>query len=332
MVSYKWCVCTFFVALFSSISSITGEDGEGVVSQTIIVDPSGSGGFRTIQAAINSVPSNNQQWTTINIKQGVYKEQVLIPRDKPFIYLKGAGRKYTFIVWDGHESIDNATFASEADNTLARDITFSNSYNSKNPNPIARAVAAKIKGDKSAFYGCAFLGVQDTLWDAQGRHYYKSCTIKGAVDFIFGAAQTHYESCNISVDTSTLNGKTAGYIAAQGRENGQDTNGFVFKGCNIDGNGTTYLGRGWRPYSRVLFYNTQMSDIIVPQGWDAWKAAGKESLLTLSEYNCSGPGANSSGRVAWEKKLSEGEVNQLTNISFIDNEGWVKIALNILGG
>ncbi|KAH6786781.1 hypothetical protein C2S52_006333 [Perilla frutescens var. hirtella] len=299
MVFYKWCVCKFFLAIFSSISSITGEGGEGLVSQTIIVDLSGSGSFRTIQAAINSVPSNNQQWTTINIKQGIYKEQVLIPRDKPFIYLKGAGRKYTFIVWDGHESIDGATFASEADNTLARDITFFNSYNSKNPNPIARAVAAKIKGDKSAFYGCVFLGVQDTLWDAQGRHYYKSCTFKGAVDFIFGAAQTHYE----------------------GRENGQDTNGFVFKGCNIDGNGKTYLGRGWRPYSRVLFHNTQMSDIVVPQGWDAWEAAGKD-----------GPGANSSGRVAWEKKLSKGEVNQLTNISFIDNEGWVKIALNILGG
>ena len=70
-----------------------------------------------------------------------------------------------------------------------------NSYN--NPptaaNPIRTAVAAKISGDKSAFYRCGFLGFQDTLWDVQGRHYFKLCTIQGAVDFIFGAGQSIYE-------------------------------------------------------------------------------------------------------------------------------------------
>ena len=70
-----------------------------------------------------------------------------------------------------------------------------NSYN--NPptaaNPIRTAVAAKISGDKSAFYRCGFLWFQDTLWDVQGRHYFKLCTIQGAVDFIFGAGQSIYE-------------------------------------------------------------------------------------------------------------------------------------------
>ena len=71
-----------------------------------------------------------------------------------------------------------------------------NSYNSPpdaNYNPMERAVAARIQGDKSAFYKCGFFGLQDTLWDAGGRHYYKRCTIGGAVDFIFGAAQSLYE-------------------------------------------------------------------------------------------------------------------------------------------
>jgi len=35
--------------------------------------------------------------------------------------------------------------------------------------------------------------LQDTLWDCQGRHYFNSCTIEGAMDFIYGAGQSLYE-------------------------------------------------------------------------------------------------------------------------------------------
>lgn len=68
----------------------------------------------------------------------------------------------------------------------------------------------------------------------------------------------------------------AGYITAQGRTSHTDSNGFVFKECNVFGNGSTFLGRPWREFSRVLFYNTSFSNIIVPQGWSAWNFAGQE--------------------------------------------------------
>lgn len=49
----------------------------------------------------------------------------MIPRDKPFIYLKGEGKRTTLIVWNASDNIaTGATFSSEADNTLAQDITF----------------------------------------------------------------------------------------------------------------------------------------------------------------------------------------------------------------
>lgn len=60
-------------------------------------------------------------------------------------------------------------------------------------------------------------------------------------------------------------------MTAQGRENPNDESGFVFKSCYLRGNGKVYLGRAWRPYSRVLFYDSDLSNVVVPEGWDAWE-------------------------------------------------------------
>lgn len=69
-----------------------------------------------------------------------------------------------------------------------------NSYNNPiNGNRRLPAAAAMVAGDKAFFYRVGFFGLQDTLWDDQGRHYYKLCTIQGAVDFIFGAGQSLFE-------------------------------------------------------------------------------------------------------------------------------------------
>ncbi|CAA0840001.1 Probable pectinesterase 29, partial [Striga hermonthica] len=164
---------------------------------TISVDPSGGGNTTTIQAAIDKVPEYNQNWVCIRIKEGVYREQVLIPYNKPFIYLQGAGKRKTSVVWDAHDATDtSATFNSVPDNIIARSMTFINSYNyplKGSRNPLAVAVAARIGGDKSAFYRCGFVGLQDTLWDVQGRHYFEQCTIQGGIDFIFGSGQSIYQ-------------------------------------------------------------------------------------------------------------------------------------------
>ena len=58
------------------------------------------------------------------------------------------------------------------------------------------ALAATVQGDRIAFFECAFKGVQDTLWDQNGRHYFRNCYIQGGVDFIFGNGQSVYEVKN----------------------------------------------------------------------------------------------------------------------------------------
>ncbi|KAB1213685.1 putative pectinesterase 29 [Morella rubra] len=293
--------------------------------QTFFVDQSGKGNFSTIQSAIDAVPSNNKFWICIRIKAGTYREKVRIPYDKPYIILKGQGRRNTWVEWDDHDNIaQSPTFTSEADNMVAKSISFRNTYNSPaNKNPRAPAVAAMVMGDKSAFYRCGFYGLQDTLWDVQGRHYYQKCTIQGAIDFIFGAGQSLFEQCSIAYFGEGVEPGLVGYITAQGRTGPYDSNGFVFKDCSVHGSGSTYLGRPWRAYSRVIFYHSNFSHVVDPRGWNPWGFVGYEQQLTYAEHGCFGPGANTSQLVSWAKKLGEAELNQFTSMSYIDSEGWL---------
>ncbi|XP_076896862.1 putative pectinesterase 29 [Bidens hawaiensis] len=296
--------------------------------QTIVVDQSGQGNFTTIQSAIDAIPFDNMQWICVYVKTGVYNEQVKIPHNKPMIYLKGGGKRNTYVVWGSHKSVEtDATFISEADEVVVKSITFVNNYNyplGHNGNPIMPAVAAKISGDKSAFYRCGFMGVQDTVWDDSGRHYFKLCSIRGAVDFIMGSGRSIYERCTISVIAGFLSPQP-GFITAQSREGASDNNGFVFKDCNVVGNGTTYLGRPWRGYAKVLFYNSSLSDVVVPQGWLDGDFIGTSMKdLVFAEDECRGEGSGTSQRVYWESKLSKEEIRRLTSMSYIDDEGWMK--------
>ena len=56
-----------------------------------------------------------------------------------------------------------------------------------------QAVALRITGDTAAFFGCSFLGAQDTLYDHTRCHYFKDYYIEGSVDFIFGNGLSLYE-------------------------------------------------------------------------------------------------------------------------------------------
>jgi pectin methylesterase-like acyl-CoA thioesterase len=135
------------------------------------------------------------------------------------------------------------------------------------------AVAALVSGDRASFYRCAFTSMQDTLGDMQGRHYYEGCYIEGITDFIFGNGQTIFQGCRISTVPAPY---WPGFVTAQGRDDSSETTGFVFKDCTVTGVTPTYLGRPWRSHARVIFYRTDMSDVVVSQGWDPWKYKGKE--------------------------------------------------------
>ncbi|KAM6578637.1 hypothetical protein CsatB_030474 [Cannabis sativa] len=305
------------------------------ISKIITVDKKGSGDFNTIQAAIDSIPSGNTQWIKIQISPAtytiIYREKVNIPREKPYIYLEGInGRDETVITFNDHEKTDeSATFSSFPDNIVAKGISFENSYNLMgSKSEVTPALAARIYGDKSAFFDCGFRGVQDTLWDVTGRHYFSNCYIEGAIDFIFGYAQSYYQNTliNVTVGKMMENVKYIGYITAQGRATENDPGGFVFEGGSVVGSGQVYLGRAYGAFSRVIFHATNFaSNIIVPQGWYAWFNKGHENTFTYAEVHCEGAGSDTSNRVSWEKKLSQSEFNTTYSKSvFINQDNWMQ--------
>ncbi|CAJ1977854.1 unnamed protein product [Sphenostylis stenocarpa] len=257
--------------------------GGSKISSTIVVDQSNKANFRTIQAAIDSIKPNNAQWVKIQINAGVYKEKVQIPTEKPCIFLQGQGKQVTTITNNDHNAPNtSSTFTAFANNLAASEITFKNSYgiiqrlnmhrNERHFGIRDPSLAARISGDKCAFYNCNFIGFQDTVWDERGRHYFQNCLFEGAVDFIFGAGQSFYQDC-------VLNATALGSITAQGRASTSDQSGFVFEGGSVVGSGVgnSLLGRAYRSCSRVIFHKTALAPVVEPVGWDAWNYTNKIS-------------------------------------------------------
>ncbi|KDP38857.1 hypothetical protein JCGZ_05014 [Jatropha curcas] len=300
------------------------------IKYTITVGRSGKEQLKTIQGAIDSILPNKDYWTRIHVSPGLYMEKVIIPPEKTCIYLEGSGRHDTIVYYNGHEQTNtSATFFSYAENIAVKGFTFQNSYNrpltGKIDGEIKQAVAVAIFGDKTSFYGCRFVGLQDTLWDAQGRHYFRSCYIEGAIDFIFGNGQSIYENCKINATAGSLPPYIqAGYITAQGRLSPTDPSGFVFRGGIVSGSGKNYLGRAYGPYSRVIFDGTTFAAVIFPPGWNAWYYPEQQGNFVHAEVYCKGPGSNTSGRVPWVKKqLGQREMSKFSRSLFIDHDGWL---------
>ncbi|KAJ8447086.1 hypothetical protein Cgig2_022815 [Carnegiea gigantea] len=247
---------------------------------------------KRIKDAVNATPSGNDQWIRIYVDSGTYWEQVKIWSDQECIVLEGHSREDTIIAFENEKE------------------------DFREDKQVKQAVAISVYGDKSAFYNCGFIGYQDTLWDVQGRHFFKDSYIEGAIDFIWGDGQSIYEDCSVNVTGD-------GYITAQGRDSPSDSGGFVFIRGSIYGNGSTYLGRAYASHSTVIFRQTFLSNVVNPLGWDAWDYTGQESKFTYTEINCTGEGADTSKRVAWEKTLSASEASKYTTELFIDHDNWI---------
>jgi PelA/Pel-15E family pectate lyase len=304
------------VAIFGLISLLAITARAKDCSITVAVD--GSGDVRTVQAAIEKVPAGNKTRCAINIKPGVYDEQIRVPTNKPYISFVGEDAAKTILTFKisnkeaGSTSAAFATYIGGHD-FHAENITFENSFGQG-----SQAVAVLVEADRAVFRNCRFLGWQDTLYAKNGRQYYRDSYIEGHVDYIFGQAAAVFENCRI-------HSKADGYIAAPMRFAATEPSGFIFLNSTLTSENTqkgVYLGRPWRDYGRTVFINTKMDAEIRPEGWHHW-VPEREKTAYFAEYGSTGKGANLEARVTWAKKLGDAEVKVFSVEYFLGGrDGW----------
>ncbi|CAL0309240.1 unnamed protein product [Lupinus luteus] len=295
------------------------------INRTIIVDINGKGDFKSVQAAIDSIPEGNSNWVIVHVRKGIYREKVHIPKTKPYIFMRGNGKGKTAIVWSqsSEDNVASATFKAEANDFIAFGISFKNeaptgvAYTSQN-----QSVAAFVAADKIAFYHCAFYSTHNTLFDYKGRHYYESCYIQGSIDFIFGRGRSIFYGCEMFV-IADERVSIHGSVTAQHREKEVEMSGFIFIKGVVYGIGGVHLGRAKGPFSRVIFAMTYLSKTIMPEGWTNWSYDGSTQNLLMGEYKTHGPGANVDGRVPWSRQLTDEEVAPYLSIDYIDGKNWL---------
>lgn len=165
-----------------------------------------------------------------------------------------------------------------------------------------QAVALRNGADLSTFYSCSFEGYQDTLYTHSLRQFYRECDIYGTVDFIFGNAAVVFQNCNL-YPRSPMSGQFNA-ITAQGRTDPGQNTGTSIQNCNIQaaedlGSTRTYLGRPWKEYSRTVYIKTFMDTLIDAVGWREWSGDFALNTSYYAEFDNSGPGSDTSGRVTW---------------------------------
>ena len=277
---------------------------------TIVVSRDGTGNFRTLQEAIESARAFMDYTVTIYVKNGVYKEKVIVPSWVENIDIIGEDRDKTIITYDDHANINKmGTFRTYTVKVEGSDITFKNLTIENNAAQLGQAVALHTEGDRLKFINCRILGNQDTIYTGAKftRLYFKDCYIDGTTDFIFGPSTALFEDC-------IIHSKRNSYVTAASTPK-EAKYGYVFKHCKLTaepGVDKVYLGRPWRPYAYTLFIECELGKHIVLAGWHNWGKQSNEETARYMEYKNTGEGANVSERVAWSTQLTKKEAEAVT--------------------
>ncbi|WKZ61025.1 MAG: pectinesterase family protein [Cyclobacteriaceae bacterium] len=313
-------LCAFLV--FPVVKNVHAQD---IRPTKLTVAQDGNGDYTTIQEAINACRDLGYARVTIHIKNGNYKEKLVIPSWKTAISLIGESRDHTIITYDDYSGKDNpnasepnakpklSTFTSYTMLIQGNDISLENLTIQNTAGRVGQAVALHVEGDRVSVRNCNITGNQDTLLVTRdgSRQYFSDCYIEGTTDFIFGEATVLFVNCTIkSLSNSFI-------TAASTREH--TPYGFVFQHCKLiaDSEATqVYLGRPWRPYARTVFMHCELGNHIRAEGWDPWKGDAmfpdKDKTAFYAEYKNFGPGADVNQRVGWSKQLTKKEAKQYT--------------------
>lgn len=226
-----------FAASTASAASWSGTD--------CIVAADGSGDFKTIQAAVESIPATNRERRVILIRDGVYREKIRV--DASFVTLRGQSRHGTRIEFpqlndDFTQKPDPLGRAvinlNRADDFVLSNLTVENTAGVIGPH----AFTIHGTGDRTVIVDCdVWSHGADTvaLWlGDRGRYYHAGCNFRGSVDFVCPRGWCYATNCTFYEMKNT---------AAVWHDGSRDRDmKFVLRGCRFDGTNGWNLARHHR--------------------------------------------------------------------------------------
>lgn len=277
------------------------------VAANVTVAADGSGDYKTVQEAVDSAQDKGKVRYVIYVKEGTYKENVIVGKKKTNVMIVGESMNSTVItgslnVVDGSTTFNSATLAAVGEGFILQDICIENTAGPEKH----QAVALRVGADRSVINRCRLDGYQDTLYTHSLRQFYRDCLISGTVDFIFGNAAVVFQNCSLIARKPMSNQQNL--VTAQGRVDPNQNTGTSIQQCKVvpsdllvpvKGSIPTYLGRPWKEYSRTVFMQSYIDDHVDPKGWKEWSGDFALDTLFYGEYANFGPGAGTSGRVNW---------------------------------
>ncbi len=223
-----------FLPLLGSMQAEQSAANNGVTQflQRIVVDAGGSGDYKTIQGAINSLPDSSTLPRIIFIKKGTYAEKLYI--EKTNIIFEGEDRESTIIIasiardeWRcGHtDDWGVATMNIGANDITLKNLTITNNYgfdfkertiwcaSDTSANKLKKlrkdghqmALRTMNNATRLKAINCRFRAYGgDTVspWEVNnGMWYFKDCIMEGGVDFYCPRGWAWAENCEFITHT-----------------------------------------------------------------------------------------------------------------------------------
>jgi pectinesterase len=208
----------------------------------IVVAADGSGDFRTIQAAVASIPATNRDRVIVLIKGGTYHEKIRV--DASFVTLRGESRKGTRIEFpqvkdDFVAHPDDLGWAvinlNQADDFVLENLTVENTAKIMS----AHTFTISGTGDRTVIADCDVLSHgADTVSLGRGKpgHFYHArCHFSGSVDFVCPRGWCYARDCSFYAYRKTAAVWHEGALDPQMK--------FVLRNCRFDGANGFNLGR-----------------------------------------------------------------------------------------
>jgi pectinesterase len=207
----------------------------------IVVAADGSGDFKTIQAAIASIPVTNRERVVVFVKNAIYREKIRV--DASFVTLRGQSRKRTRIEFPQLQH----DFTAHPDEIGWAVINLNNADDFTLENLTAENTASTVSehafticgdGNRIVITDCDVLSHgADTVSlgrERRGRYYHARCNFSGAVDFVCPRGWCYLTDCNFYAHKKT---------AAVWHARFDPEMKLVVRNCRFDGATDFNLGR-----------------------------------------------------------------------------------------